>query len=275
MRATPLSNDGDAETVAVADDRVGQHDERRRFARDIQFDGAIDPRRQRVVRIGHIDLGQERARARLQRVGNARHRSRKVAARHLRHADYRGGSRPLVAILMISYISVLWRGIYVYASQIVKRVAEQVKGEREVRRDELTNLPNRLAFFEELESAFSRLARFREQFSVLYLDLNDFKIVNDRRGHATGDKVLVEVGRRLRESVRQVGLVARLGGDEFAVAVANAQDAAIPTALAARIVSSLDRPFVIELEKFTPALALGLRSRLGTVTTRTSFEKRR
>jgi diguanylate cyclase (GGDEF)-like protein len=152
----------------------------------------------------------------------------------------------LVAVLMISYISVLWRGIYVYASQIVKRVAEQVKAEREVRRDELTSLPNRLAFFEELESAFSRLARFREQFAVLYLDLNDFKIVNDRHGHATGDELLVEVGHRLRESVRQVDLVARLGGDEFAVVVANAQDAAIPTALAARIVSSLDRPFVID-----------------------------
>ena len=152
----------------------------------------------------------------------------------------------LVAVLMVSYISVLWRGIYVYASQIVQRVAEQVKAEREVRRDELTNLPNRLAFFEELESAFLRHDRFREQFAVLYLDLNDFKVVNDRHGHATGDKLLVEVGRRLRESMRQVDLVARLGGDEFAVVVANVQDAAIPTALAARIVSSLDRPFLID-----------------------------
>jgi diguanylate cyclase (GGDEF)-like protein len=152
----------------------------------------------------------------------------------------------LVAILMISYICVLWRGIYVYASQIVKRVAEQVQAEREVRRDELTGLPNRVAFFEALESAFLRHTRCCEQFAVLFLDLNDFKIVNDRRGHATGDKLLVEVGRRLRESARQVDLVARLGGDEFAIVVANAQDAAIPTALAARIVSSLDRPFVID-----------------------------
>jgi diguanylate cyclase len=152
----------------------------------------------------------------------------------------------LVAVLMISYISVLWRGIYVYASQIVKRVAEQVKAEREVRRDELTSLPNRLAFFETLESAFLQHTRFREQFAVLYLDLNDFKIVNDRFGHATGDKLLVEVGCRLKECVREVDLVARLGGDEFAVVVANAQDAAIPTALAARIVGSLDRPFVID-----------------------------
>jgi diguanylate cyclase (GGDEF)-like protein len=152
----------------------------------------------------------------------------------------------LVAVLMVSYIAVLWRGIYVYASQIAKRIAAQVSAERNVRQDDLTGLPNRLAFFEALESAFSRFASLREQFAVLYLDLNDFKIVNDRFGHIAGDKLLVEVGRRLRESAREVDLVARLGGDEFAIAVTNAQDAAIPTALAARIVSNLDRPFVID-----------------------------
>jgi diguanylate cyclase len=152
----------------------------------------------------------------------------------------------LVAVLMVSYISVLWRGIYVYASQVARRVAAQVNAERNVRRDELTGLPNRLAFFEALESSFSRFARAQEQFAVLYLDLNDFKIVNDRFGHMAGDKLLVEVGRRLKDSAREVDLVARLGGDEFAIAVADAPDAAIPTALAARIVSTLDRPFVID-----------------------------
>ena len=164
----------------------------------------------------------------------------------------------LVAVLMVSYISVLWRGIYVYASQIVQRVGEQVKAEREVRRDELTSLPNRLAFFEELESAFLRLTRSHEQFAVLYLDLNDFKIVNDRCGHAAGDKLLVEVGRRLRESVRQVDLVARLGGDEFAIVVADVADAAIVTALAARIVSSLDRPFLIDGRQIYTGACVGI-----------------
>jgi hypothetical protein len=64
----------------------------------------------------------------------------------------------LVAVLMVSYISVLWRGIYVYASQVGKRIASQVDAERNVRRDELTGLPNRLAFFEALQTAFSRFA---------------------------------------------------------------------------------------------------------------------
>ena len=164
----------------------------------------------------------------------------------------------LVAVLMVSYISVLWRGIFVYASQIVKRVAEQVKAERQLRRDELTNLPNRLAFFEELESAFLRLTRSHEQFAVLYLDLNDFKIVNDRCGHATGDKLLVEVGRCLRQSMREDDLVARLGGDEFAIVIANVQDAAIATALAARIVSNLERPFVIDGREVCTGACVGI-----------------
>jgi diguanylate cyclase len=164
----------------------------------------------------------------------------------------------LVAVLMVSYISVLWRGIYVYASQMVKRVAEQVNAERKVRRDDLTGLPNRLAFFEELETAFSRLTSLGEQFAVLYLDLNDFKMVNDRCGHAVGDKLLVEVGRRLREAVRDTDVVARLGGDEFAVVIAEAQGLAVPTAVAGRIVSNLDRCFMVDDRKVYTGACVGI-----------------
>jgi diguanylate cyclase len=164
----------------------------------------------------------------------------------------------LVAVLMVSYISVLWRGICVHASQVSKRVAAQVDAERNVRRDELTGLPNRLAFFEALECAFSRLARVGEQFAVLYLDLNDFKIVNDRFGHMAGDELLVEVGRRLKDSAREVDLVARLGGDEFAIAVANTPGAAIPMTLAARIVGSIDRPFLIDGREFCIGTCVGI-----------------
>src|SRR5271167_3701075 len=126
----------------------------------------------------------------------------------------------LVALLMISYIAVLLRGVFVHATQIARRVSEQIQAERKVRSDELTNLPNRLAFFEGLESAFARSVRLNEHFAILYLDLNDFKNVNDRLGHVTGDKLLVQVGQRIKACVRNVDLVARLSGDEFAVIVA-------------------------------------------------------
>jgi diguanylate cyclase (GGDEF)-like protein len=152
----------------------------------------------------------------------------------------------VLAVLMISYIAALWRAVCVYASQVARRVAEQIQVERRVRRDELTRLPNRLAFFEALEGAFARLARLQERFAVLYLDLNDFKAVNDRFGHAAGDKLLVEVGRRLLDCVRQVDLVTRLSGDEFAVIVADARDADVATIVANRIVGSLDNAFLMD-----------------------------
>jgi diguanylate cyclase len=166
-----------------------------------------------------------------------------------------GNSEYLVlAVLMISYIAALLRAVFAYASQIAKRVTEQVQIERKVRRDHLTNLPNRLAFFEALEGAFARLARWHEQFAVLYIDLNDFKAVNDRFGHAAGDSLLVQVGRRLSACVREVDLVARLSGDEFAVIVADAKDASVASIVANRIVGSLDTAFVMDgIEVFSGA----------------------
>ena len=164
----------------------------------------------------------------------------------------------VLAVLMISYIAALWRAVCVYASQVARRVAEHIQVERRVRRDELTSLPNRLAFFEALESAFARLARLQEQFAVLYLDLNDFKAVNDRFGHAAGDKLLVEVGRRLLDCVRKVDLVARLSGDEFAVIVADAKDVTVATIVANRIVGSLNTAFLMDGIEVVTGACIGI-----------------
>jgi diguanylate cyclase len=152
----------------------------------------------------------------------------------------------LVSVLMVSYITVLLKGVFVHSAQIATRVTAQVQAERRVRRDELTALPNRLAFYEGLEAAFARLARTHEQFAVLYFDLNDFKEVNDKFGHATGDKLLVHVGERLRECARDIDLVSRLSGDEFAVIAAHTTSPEDATALAKRIIGSLDTPLAID-----------------------------
>ena len=152
----------------------------------------------------------------------------------------------LVSVLMVSYITVLLKGVFVHSAQIATRVTAQVQAERRVRRDELTALPNRLAFYEGLEAAFARLARTREQFAVLYFDLNDFKDVNDKFGHATGDKLLVHVGQRLRDCARDTDLVSRLSGDEFAVIAANAMTPDDAIVLANRIIASLDMPLLID-----------------------------
>lgn len=102
--------------------------------------------------------------------------------------------------------------------------------------DSLTGLANRARFFDEV----TRIAS-RSDIAVLYLDLDGFKAVNDGFGHARGDDVLVEVGRRLRATVRPGDLVARLGGDEFAVAVAGS-DPRRAADLAERLVAAVGAP---------------------------------
>ena len=84
--------------------------------------------------------------------------------------------------------------------------------------DPLTDLPNRSLFADRLEQCVSRAKRHPDyRFAVLYMDLDRFKIINDSMGHAIGDQLLVQVGRRLRSSLRNTDTVSRLGGDEFAI----------------------------------------------------------
>jgi diguanylate cyclase (GGDEF)-like protein/PAS domain S-box-containing protein len=83
--------------------------------------------------------------------------------------------------------------------------------------DPLTSLPNRLLLLDRLHQACARLRRTSESVTVLFIDLDGFKAVNDQHGHRTGDQVLVEVGGRIRQVVRTADTVARVAGDEFVV----------------------------------------------------------
>jgi diguanylate cyclase (GGDEF)-like protein len=87
--------------------------------------------------------------------------------------------------------------------------------------DPLTDLPNRTLFQEHLEHAIARARRGNLAVAVLFVDLDDFKLVNDSHGHSVGDDLLRVVATRLREAVRETDVVARLGGDEFLVLVAD------------------------------------------------------
>ena len=100
--------------------------------------------------------------------------------------------------------------------------------------DALTDLPNRLLFQEHLEQAIARGRRGDLAVAVLFVDLDDFKLVNDSYGHSVGDELLRIVAVRLREAVRETDVVARLGGDEFLVLVADV-DRAAAAEVAARV----------------------------------------
>jgi len=121
--------------------------------------------------------------------------------------------------------------------------------------DGLTGLPNRASLIARLQSVVERMKRHpHEAAAVLFLDIDDFKVVNDCYGHATGDLLIKEVSKRLRTSMRSDGLIARIGGDEFAVLVENVSDPSDAIRVAQRIESSFTQPFLMEgLEVFKSA----------------------
>jgi diguanylate cyclase (GGDEF)-like protein len=127
------------------------------------------------------------------------------------------------------------------------------------RHDALTGLPNRTEFNVKLESASKRLKRNGGTITVMMIDLDKFKDVNDTLGHPAGDKLLIEVGKRLQSTVRETDVLARLGGDEFAIIQEDAPDqheAAI--ALALRIVGAISRPFDLNGNRATLGVSVGI-----------------
>ncbi len=109
--------------------------------------------------------------------------------------------------------------------------------------DALTMLPNRVLFQDRLDSAISRARRNNCHFSVIYLDLDGFKPINDKHGHHTGDEVLRLVAQRLKQGLRESDVVARLGGDEFGILVEGINGQEAINVLLATIPSPLSGQF--------------------------------
>jgi diguanylate cyclase (GGDEF)-like protein/PAS domain S-box-containing protein len=127
----------------------------------------------------------------------------------------------------------------------IERKQAEARLQHMARHDPLTDLPNRALFHDRLSVALSRARRDDENLALLYIDLNDFKDINDDFGHATGDRVLQEIARRLTDCVRQSDTVARMGGDEFTVLLTNIKRAEDVPGIVDKVRRSITEPLSI------------------------------
>jgi diguanylate cyclase (GGDEF)-like protein/PAS domain S-box-containing protein len=148
-----------------------------------------------------------------------------------------------------------------FVSQIQDITEHKVLEERLEHRafhDPLTNLPNRQLFMDRLGQALRRTMRRHNQVTVLFMDLDGFKVVNDSLGHDVGDLLLALVAQRLRRCLRPEDTLARFGGDEFLVLIEAVDDPGRAVQVAERITEELRRPFIIEGRDLYVTASIGI-----------------
>jgi diguanylate cyclase (GGDEF)-like protein len=124
--------------------------------------------------------------------------------------------------------------------------------------DQLTRLPNRKLFYDRMELALARAQREQRQLSLLYLDLDKFKEVNDTFGHGAGDLLLEKVARRLEQCIRACDTVARLGGDEFVIILENMHLPEHAGRVIEKIRTAFDQPFDLEGQEINMMPSIGV-----------------
>ncbi len=146
-------------------------------------------------------------------------------------------------------------GVVLNARDVTEQVALQGQLTHQAFHDPLTDLANRALFRDRVEHTLDRRPSPEHSIAVLFLDIDDFKTVNDSLGHSAGDKLLVELAERIRSSARAGDTAARLGGDEFAVLLEDPKDA---EAVATRISGALGDPFVIDDKEVFVTVSVGI-----------------
>ncbi len=150
------------------------------------------------------------------------------------------------------------RGIVLNSRDVSERKAFEDQLAHQAFHDPVTNLANRALFTDRVQNALARAERAGTVVGVLFIDLDDFKMVNDSLGHPAGDAVLREVGERLVEAVRPSDTVARFGGDEFAVLLDGIEDSPEAADAAARILRALERQLEVDGKEVFPRSSIGI-----------------
>ncbi|HEX6703006.1 MAG TPA: EAL domain-containing protein [Gaiellaceae bacterium] len=149
-------------------------------------------------------------------------------------------------------------GIVLNSRDVSERKAFEEQLAHQAFHDPVTSLANRALFSDRVEHALMRAQRGFPDIAVMFIDLDDFKTVNDSLGHEAGDRVLQEVARRLQIAVRPTDTVARFGGDEFAVLLESIVDTAGAADAAARILQALELAFEMDGKQVFPRASIGI-----------------
>lgn len=151
----------------------------------------------------------------------------------------------------------------VYYSLIIRDITDRKAAEEKISNlvylDSLTGLPNRRLFSDRLESTIAQAIENETMLAVLYLDLDQFKLVNDTYGHQTGDRLLLDVAERINSCLTKNDTLARIGGDEFILLLPNA-DYSKAESTSLKILEALNKPFIVNNEAIftTPSIGASL-----------------
>ncbi len=176
----------------------------------------------------------------------------------IRHRD--GGWRDVEVIGTNLLDEPTVRGIVLNTRDISERKALQAELTHQAFHDTLTGLANRALFLDRVTHALALARRHSRTIAVIFLDLDNFKSVNDSLGHAQGDMLLIHTSERMQHAVRTADTIARFGGDEFAILIEDASDNDAAMTVVERVLESMRHPFHLEGKEVYASASIGIAS---------------
>jgi diguanylate cyclase (GGDEF)-like protein len=144
----------------------------------------------------------------------------------------------------------------------IKDISHEIQTQNRINQlayyDNLTSLPNRTLFEDRITHAIANAKRENETVALMFIDLDNFKIINDTLGHKAGDTLLKKVGTRIKSLLRENDTLSRIGGDEFTLIIENIPDKLLIVNIAKKIIAALEKPFILEGKEAFTAASIGI-----------------
>ncbi|HEX7052403.1 MAG TPA: EAL domain-containing protein [Burkholderiales bacterium] len=163
-----------------------------------------------------------------------------------------------MALVYAALQAILWRYRRLLQEQEAARAAQEERIRHQAYHDALTGLPNRASLAEHLDAAMARARRAHSLVALLFIDLDQFKRVNDSLGHDAGDRLLCVVAKRIRDCVREVDLLFRMGGDEFIVLLEDARTPEEIALVAQRTIDAISEPLQVGHHELAVSASIGI-----------------